>query len=1111
MPESRPRNDVLLEAIYAARPKGSGDIDQSSASTESASASPSRESSFTSNTSVAQSLHSVTNNPSENLGLPYKNSEPVRKPSTSALPPPEAQEQKRATMRAKQSKRCVSHLEKPSYPNNARKTPQKNPPSARDNNLATASSHQQPIAGSQDVVTSFETSEASRSNISDRDVACPAVSGVRVALPPKYCRQWQRGKCLRGRCRYIHAFEEPKDKQKPESKSTVQPPLACQTAAASSKNMIADVPKMPGTSPKKDLNGLPPGYCRKWQQGSCRKGDKCQYEHIEWPHKADQELLSVNLKAQTSGNDQPLPASHVGNIQKPSQDTKALHCVPKQRDCTFCSLGLCTNQHCTVSSLMVPGFPTGTTASDIPILTEASRSLNLSQPIENLHNLPADRSNPKISSSAVETSGLEEMTVTLLKSTRVTIGPGFQILDVMTAFESCYIILDKLPVITTESDVSTIVEPFGDILKIECWKHKTGSGAKVQFANSTQAAAAVAELNGSMHFFAKITASTDTYKGVCDVGRLNVCLVRIDIPAPGMVAYAGFETLKQAEKVVADVHGSRVKNHIVAAHLHNGLPRAGPFTVRFEGLPHQLTEKKVRALGGGKSSPEGADVLLGHIFYKSSLPDVTNVLQNILEEHGNVISFDFLASPVNGRLRGTVQFASAAGAAAACSSLNNRRFAFLGSERIYLYRLHRLTYRASPEIYNAIQPDLVRLQSFARGQPGVQITMALTGSGYNEIELSGSHLDGIKRVKAPLERMIAGEVLQEQNEPVWDNFLSTARGNSFVDTISRSTQTHILVQHIRCCVNLWGPSAGKERASRLILDRIRNIRAEKCFALPLSGKLLLRVLFDSLGSIHEEIGKDNVSIDFATHRLVIRGTEEQFLGVVSSLGKTSSYPSSHEQRDSEIPGGGSQTCPICLDTVLDGITLKCGHGACKQCFARYLVSAKTHQAFPLKCLGDDSQCRELIPLPLCKTLLEKDDFSRLIDASFSLYIKTRPQEFHYCPTPDCPQIYRATPGVVLQCPSCLASICPSCHAMQHDGEECLVTNEAGERLFRQWKDTHNVKTCPRCSASIEKVAGCNHMTCARCSTHICWACMETFQAATDVYDHMVKAHGGIGL
>lgn len=134
----------------------------------------------------------------------------------------------------------------------------------------------------------------------------------------------------------------------------------------------------------------------------------------------------------------------------------------------------------------------------------------------------------------------------------------------------------------------------------------------------------------------------------------------------------------------------------------------------------------------------------------------------------------------------------------------------------------------------------------------------------------------------------------------------------------------------------------------------------------------------------------------------------------------------------------------------------------------------------------------------------------IVNAAFLSYIQSRPKDYHYCPTPDCPQVYRAThEKATLQCPACLTSICTRCHSEGHDGFQCA--DQVQDELFKKWIKEHNVKQCPTCSVPIEKTEGCNHMMCTRCQTHICWQCMKTFAGGEGIYGHMREVHGTFGL
>ena len=88
-----------------------------------------------------------------------------------------------------------------------------------------------------------------------------------------------------------------------------------------------------------------------------------------------------------------------------------------------------------------------------------------------------------------QTSELDESTYTLLQNTRVTFGPGIQVLDVQTGFESSYVILGNLPAVVTEDLVRDIASPFGEVIKVtrihdEHRPSAKTTSAKIQFANS---------------------------------------------------------------------------------------------------------------------------------------------------------------------------------------------------------------------------------------------------------------------------------------------------------------------------------------------------------------------------------------------------------------------------------------------------------------------------------------------------------------------------------------------------------------------------------------------------------------------------------------------------
>jgi len=275
--------------------------------------------------------------------------------------------------------------------------------------------------------------------------------------------------------------------------------------------------------------------------------------------------------------------------------------------------------------------------------------------------------------------------------------------------------------------------------------------------------------------------------------------------------------------------------------------------------------------------------------------------------------------------------------------------------------------------------------------------------------------------------------------------------------------------------------------------------------IPLAGRVIGLFMSAELMELQRHIGHENVVLHLLHRILVVRGNNAAYEAAQRAVHQV-------QKRHPEDRKENMVECPVCFNQVVSPINLQCGHIWCKSCLSNYLVAATDNKIFPLRCLGGEATCSHPIPVSVARDILSADDFDAVVNASFLAYVYARPDEFHYCPTPDCDQIYRsAPPDTVLQCPSCLTRICPSCHIEAHDGLTCANRDVEGDKLFKEWTEAHDVKSCPGCKALIERTEGCNHMTCARCQTHICWVCMETFPHGEGIYDHMRKAHGGIGL
>jgi len=291
-----------------------------------------------------------------------------------------------------------------------------------------------------------------------------------------------------------------------------------------------------------------------------------------------------------------------------------------------------------------------------------------------------------------------------------------------------------------------------------------------------------------------------------------------------------------------------------------------------------------------------------------------------------------------------------------------------------------------------------------------------------------------------------------------------------------------------------------------ILEKMEQLRLQKSCLIPLEGPLIAAFLNGELASLREKLGSENIILDVGGRALRLRGDEKVFNAAKDAVELVRKKYKIRRNRQAI-----AVECPVCFDEVSSPIKMTCGHSWCRACFQNYLTAAIEQKFFPLTCLGNEGKCTERISLYAAREVLSAADFDTTVSAAFDTYVQTHPEELHYCPTPDCPQVFRPAPeGIFVQCPSCLVRICPTCKADAHDGLTCAESKD-GDNLFNEWADQRDVKRCPSCHIAIEKDEGCNHMKCTVCQTHICWVCMKTFPGGEGIYGHMRSEHGSFGL
>lgn len=383
--------------------------------------------------------------------------------------------------------------------------------------------------------------------------------------------------------------------------------------------------------------------------------------------------------------------------------------------------------------------------------------------------------------------------------------------------------------------------------------------------------------------------------------------------------------------------------------------------------------------------------------------------------------------------------------------------------------------------------------------------------GCAQINVHGSDKKEVGLLKVRVEALVRGEQLDASH---WHSkFLWSAEG--IADDVFERTRIHVYVDRKVLALRIYGAHGHTAvEAKALIREEVIRLNSME-HTIPIPRHLVRPFVDgDALKLLKEALGEDNISLEVTPSIACIRlsGGDDVIKHALKLVAENVAAPRTRDptriEAESDAP-----SCPVCYDSVTHPDTLVCGHSYCDPCLRHYLTSAASSAIFPLVCMGDGATCNRPISLPVIQRYLTQPKFNLLVDSVFSSHIRSNPQKYKFCPTPDCVQIYSLNSDQKIhQCPACLSETCLLCDKEVHEGMSCEERRILGdpaeqERLNEEWAQSNGAKKCPSCTVLTQKVDGCQHITCSGCQAHWCWVCGRAFDSGT-IYPHLNEAHGG---
>jgi hypothetical protein len=692
--------------------------------------------------------------------------------------------------------------------------------------------------------------------------------------------------------------------------------------------------------------------------------------------------------------------------------------------------------------------------------------------------------------------------------------------DIQTAFESRRIIIRNLPLHTSETALLKTVEELGELKTANVYQSGSSSTAHVTFLDHRSAQLAVESLHNSMISDHTLSAQLDLrLQGLVDKAVLRSTKVRATWFAPATIAWAHYGSISQARNQAERLNGATFNGLKLLAAFQPPTPRQrDSFSVAIKGLPLKVKHADLKAFCGARS----VDIKRP----QQTLLAQENVVHALLDEQGYVDAFETLPAREGvPKVSAIAQFATPEEAIKAVSSLHTYKQAHLNQSPLYLEIIHTLKYQLRPAQFQVLLPEIERITAVcegvkirwydvdAQGQPVDPVVLRAHAPKPQQLSVAKHELDSIFR----------GQVLCHDGSVLWDSSWDRVQEPEILRSVARELGVALLEDRRTRTVRFYGDAEKRQECEGLLQTHLLSLQHAGTGEVFQTNHQTHNLIMNKLSDIRKRLGDACISYDAGSKSIKMNGDPDQIRVIRKALERVI------ESGKAVGVTTGDQTdlqCPVCMcDVDEDSYPLACGHTYCRSCLKFFLESCIDQDApTPIACIhasSNNQACSTPIHLSVIRELLPPEQEEALLKRTFLTHANSLPNEYHYCPTPDCEMIYRRGNGsnqTVLTCPSCLNRICPACCVGFHEGLTCAEYKDemsGGYKALLKWKEENGIKACPKCGADIEKDGGCNHMTCARCKTHMCWVCMKTFgedrRGGESVYDHMNRVHGGIGV
>ncbi|KAF3068524.1 hypothetical protein CFAM422_007771 [Trichoderma lentiforme] len=398
--------------------------------------------------------------------------------------------------------------------------------------------------------------------------------------------------------------------------------------------------------------------------------------------------------------------------------------------------------------------------------------------------------------------------------------------------------------------------------------------------------------------------------------------------------------------------------------------------------------------------------------YSAGSEQATTLIRSLLTNVGPLEYFEVTLETNARRVKATARFLDEADARRATEELDKKELPFHPKARLTIQMVYSAKFKTGTNIYDAVCPRILPQQKIWRSK---NIAFRAYNSTdplqrFRLLKIEGESAVDIVAAKADLESILAGVVMRENDTVLWDPSLK-ANGKLYqaIKKLEKECSVVILRDKGKSELRVFGAQECCEEAQLRLAELIRlESLSTSTRAIELQPHEFFWACHGGFRKIAARLGPEKASFDIIStpKKIVISGPLEDYDVAVAILEGRDQVAEPEEQPK---PDDATQECSVCWTDAENPIKTGCGHVYCLECFERSCkVGDVTTAAFVVSCHGNQGNCKSIIGVEDLQEHLSSAALEEVLERSFSSHIKRNPNEFRYCPTPDCGYIYRTT-------------------------------------------------------------------------------------------------------